>query len=160
MEVQSEEAGQAGVKWQTGVMEAHFATTNHPPRLLFKTLGAPSLPCSHHHTRLKAAMARRARLLLLLAAVAALAVAAAPVHASAGDGGDESGVGGMRRWLDGLNATDTATNRTTTGFISYDALLADNVPCSVPGASYYNCRTGAEANPYERGCSAITQCRD
>ncbi|OIV90867.1 hypothetical protein TanjilG_15600 [Lupinus angustifolius] len=33
------------------------------------------------------------------------------------------------------------------------------VPCSRRGVSYYNCRTGAEANPYNRGCSAITRCR-
>lgn len=45
------------------------------------------------------------------------------------------------------------------GYISYGALRRDNVPCSVRGASYYNCRPGAQANPYTRGCSAITRCR-
>uniref|UniRef100_A0A0E0JIC0 Rapid alkalinization factor 1 n=1 Tax=Oryza punctata TaxID=4537 RepID=A0A0E0JIC0_ORYPU len=35
----------------------------------------------------------------------------------------------------------------------------DTTPCSVRGASYYNCQPGAQANPYSRGCSAITQCR-
>ncbi|OEL20079.1 hypothetical protein BAE44_0018902 [Dichanthelium oligosanthes] len=45
------------------------------------------------------------------------------------------------------------------GYISYGALRRDNVPCSVRGASYYNCRPGAQANPYSRGCSAITRCR-
>ncbi|CAD6239090.1 unnamed protein product [Miscanthus lutarioriparius] len=45
------------------------------------------------------------------------------------------------------------------GYIGYDALRRDNVPCSQRGASYYNCQPGAEANPYSRGCSAITQCR-
>ncbi|CAI0424954.1 unnamed protein product [Linum tenue] len=45
------------------------------------------------------------------------------------------------------------------GFISYDALKRNTVPCSMRGASYYNCQAGAEANPYTRGCSAITRCR-
>uniref|UniRef100_A0A0D9VTX3 Rapid alkalinization factor 1 n=1 Tax=Leersia perrieri TaxID=77586 RepID=A0A0D9VTX3_9ORYZ len=45
-------------------------------------------------------------------------------------------------------------------YISYAALMRNSVPCSLPGASYYNCRPGADANPYTRGCSAITQCRD
>ncbi|CAN6338532.1 unnamed protein product [Urochloa humidicola] len=45
------------------------------------------------------------------------------------------------------------------GYISYGALRRDNVPCSRRGASYYNCRSGAQANPYHRGCSRITRCR-
>ena len=45
------------------------------------------------------------------------------------------------------------------GYISYGALRRDNVPCSVRGSSYYNCRPGAQANPYHRGCSRITRCR-
>jgi hypothetical protein len=44
-------------------------------------------------------------------------------------------------------------------YISYAALMRNSVPCSVPGASYYNCEPGGDANPYSRGCSAITQCR-
>lgn len=47
----------------------------------------------------------------------------------------------------------------TTSYISYGALSSNTVPCSVRGASYYNCQTGAQANPYTRGCSTITQCR-
>ncbi|NP_001384497.1 rapid alkalinization factor 1 precursor [Zea mays] len=58
------------------------------------------------------------------------------------------GGGGKRRVLQGGS-----------GYIGYDALRRDNVPCSQRGASYYNCQPGAEANPYSRGCSAITQCR-
>lgn len=44
-------------------------------------------------------------------------------------------------------------------YISYGALQRNNVPCSRRGQSYYNCRPGAQANPYRRGCSAITRCR-
>ncbi|XP_049388309.1 rapid alkalinization factor-like [Solanum stenotomum] len=44
-------------------------------------------------------------------------------------------------------------------YISYGALSSNRVPCSRRGASYYNCRPGAQANPYQRGCSAITRCR-
>ncbi|KAI8533794.1 hypothetical protein RHMOL_Rhmol10G0036700 [Rhododendron molle] len=58
---------------------------------------------------------------------------------------------------------DSESNRrilaTTDNYISYGALQSNTVPCSVRGASYYNCQTGAQANPYSRGCSAITQCR-
>ncbi|XP_052205877.1 rapid alkalinization factor-like [Diospyros lotus] len=46
-----------------------------------------------------------------------------------------------------------------TRYISYAALQRDSVPCSRRGASYYNCKPGAQANPYTRGCSAITRCR-
>lgn len=44
-------------------------------------------------------------------------------------------------------------------YISYGALQANNVPCSLKGASYYNCQPGGEANPYSRQCSAVTDCR-
>ncbi|CAL4914349.1 unnamed protein product [Urochloa decumbens] len=55
---------------------------------------------------------------------------------------------------------DTAANLLPTAqYISYSTLMRDTVPCSIPGASYYNCQPGAEANPYSRGCSEITQCR-
>ncbi|XP_031280552.1 protein RALF-like 33 [Pistacia vera] len=57
---------------------------------------------------------------------------------------------------------DTEINRrvlATTQYISYGALQRDTVPCSQRGASYYNCQTGAEANPYDRGCTEITRCR-
>ncbi|WCJ43109.1 Rapid alkalinization factor [Euphorbia peplus] len=47
----------------------------------------------------------------------------------------------------------------TTNYISYGALQRNSVPCSRRGASYYNCQPGAQANPYNRGCSAITRCR-
>ncbi|GLU07411.1 hypothetical protein SLE2022_243710 [Rubroshorea leprosula] len=50
--------------------------------------------------------------------------------------------------------------QTTTTYISYGALQRNTVPCSQRGASYYNCQPGAQANPYTRGCSAITQCRN
>ncbi|CAI9768964.1 unnamed protein product [Fraxinus pennsylvanica] len=58
---------------------------------------------------------------------------------------------------------DSESNRrvlaTRRRYISYGALQRNNVPCSRRGASYYNCRPGAQANPYTRGCSAITRCR-
>ncbi|KAF9622026.1 hypothetical protein IFM89_029310 [Coptis chinensis] len=46
-----------------------------------------------------------------------------------------------------------------TRYISYGALNRNRVPCNRRGASYYNCKAGAQANPYSRGCSAITRCR-
>ncbi|KAL0348018.1 UNVERIFIED_CONTAM: Rapid alkalinization factor [Sesamum angustifolium] len=58
---------------------------------------------------------------------------------------------------------DSESNRrilaTARRYISYGALQRNSVPCSRRGASYYNCRPGAQANPYRRGCSAITRCR-
>ncbi|KAK2645979.1 hypothetical protein Ddye_021174 [Dipteronia dyeriana] len=57
---------------------------------------------------------------------------------------------------------DTESNRRILAarrYISYGALRRNSVPCSRRGASYYNCRAGAQANPYTRGCSAITRCR-
>lgn len=57
---------------------------------------------------------------------------------------------------------DTEINRrilATTNYISYGALQRNTVPCSRRGASYYNCKPGAEANPYTRGCTSITRCR-
>ncbi|KAF9681564.1 hypothetical protein SADUNF_Sadunf05G0014800 [Salix dunnii] len=55
---------------------------------------------------------------------------------------------------------DTEINRrilATSKYISYGALQRNNVPCSRRGASYYNCKRGAQANPYSRGCSRITR---
>ncbi|KAF8392598.1 hypothetical protein HHK36_022944 [Tetracentron sinense] len=57
---------------------------------------------------------------------------------------------------------DSEINRrilATRQYISYGALKRNSVPCSRRGASYYNCQPGAQANPYKRGCSAITRCR-
>ena len=115
-------------------------------------------------------MARHAPLLLTIAAVLAVAAASASAYVRTADeeamiiGADDDvfGLGGViggRRRLDDLNGTSADANSTATGYISYLALSRDSVPCSQRGASYYNCRPGAEANPYSRGCSAITQCR-
>jgi hypothetical protein len=37
------------------------------------------------------------------------------------------------------------------GYIGYDALRRDNLPCSERGASYYNCQPGIQANFNARG---------
>ncbi|XP_030502949.2 protein RALF-like 4 [Cannabis sativa] len=42
--------------------------------------------------------------------------------------------------------------------ISYQALKANSVPCGRRGQSYYDCQKRKRANPYRRGCSAITHC--
>ncbi|KAF7036183.1 hypothetical protein CFC21_046921 [Triticum aestivum] len=122
----------------------------------------------------------------LLALAAAAALAPSPASALKGAGG--LGLGGaaaavvMRRGgrtcrgtvgecmeyfgVDGEGESEVAAMagkrrvlQDGSGYIGYDALRRDNVPCSQRGASYYNCQAGAEANPYSRGCSAITQCR-
>ncbi|KAJ7571128.1 hypothetical protein O6H91_01G150100 [Diphasiastrum complanatum] len=47
-------------------------------------------------------------------------------------------------------------------YISYGSLTADRTPCPpMSGRSYYspNCNSASgPVNPYQRGCSAITQC--
>ncbi|VAH75731.1 unnamed protein product [Triticum turgidum subsp. durum] len=126
-----------------------------------------------------------AGLAFLLALTAAAALAPSPASALKGAGG--LGLGGaaavvMRRGgrtcrgtvgecmeyfgVDGEGEGEVAAMagkrrvlQDGSGYIGYDALRRDNVPCSQRGASYYNCQPGAEANPYSRGCSAITQCR-
>ncbi|KAL6964748.1 hypothetical protein U1Q18_052459 [Sarracenia purpurea var. burkii] len=59
----------------------------------------------------------------------------------------------------GLDSEVSRRILATTKYISYAALQRNSVPCSRRGASYYNCRAGAQANPYSRGCNAITRCR-
>ncbi|KAI3786552.1 hypothetical protein L1987_40313 [Smallanthus sonchifolius] len=44
------------------------------------------------------------------------------------------------------------------GYISYDAMQKNNVPCNQRGQSYYNCNSRGQANPYSRGCNVITRC--
>ncbi|KAJ8509705.1 hypothetical protein OPV22_000139 [Ensete ventricosum] len=58
-----------------------------------------------------------------------------------------------------LGAEVTRRMLATSNYVSYDALKRDTTPCSRRGASYYNCRPGAQANPYSRSCSSIAQCR-
>ncbi|CAA0825516.1 Protein RALF-like 33 [Striga hermonthica] len=58
-----------------------------------------------------------------------------------------------------LESESTRRILTSRRYISYGALQRNSVPCSRRGASYYNCRPGAQANPYRRGCSTITRCR-
>ncbi|PON58396.1 Rapid ALkalinization Factor [Parasponia andersonii] len=43
-------------------------------------------------------------------------------------------------------------------FVGYEAMKANSVPCGRRGHSYYNCNKRQRANPYKRGCSAITHC--
>ncbi|XP_022138421.1 protein RALF-like 33 [Momordica charantia] len=69
--------------------------------------------------------------------------------------GDDSGFGTEFEMDSEINRRILATMR----YISYGALKRNSVPCSRRGASYYNCQPGAQANPYNRGCSAITRCR-
>ncbi|GFP85614.1 rapid alkalinization factor [Phtheirospermum japonicum] len=56
---------------------------------------------------------------------------------------------------------DSESNRrvlATKTYISYGALKPGSTPCSHKGASYYNCRLGAQANPYYRSCNRVTRC--
>ncbi|KAJ0801635.1 putative rapid ALkalinization Factor [Helianthus annuus] len=44
------------------------------------------------------------------------------------------------------------------GYISYEAMSKNNVPCNQRGQSYYNCNSRGQANPYNRACNVITRC--
>jgi hypothetical protein len=120
-------------------------------------------------------MAKLALALILLLAVAASASASASIDMDLGFLSAAGGAGVGRRECRGTvaeclaeeeedelgSATAESHRRVLrgSGYISYGALRRDNVPCSRRGASYYNCRPGAQANPYHRGCSRITRCR-
>ncbi|BAB67949.1 hypothetical protein [Oryza sativa Japonica Group] len=105
----------------------------------------------------RAALAAAAVLLLLVVAAAtAQAVEVAPY--CVGEPGEECVAGGGGE--EAVAVAAAARRRLQGGgYISYDAMRRNAVPCSYRGASYYNCRPGGQANPYTRGCSAITQCR-
>ncbi|RDY05128.1 Protein RALF-like 33, partial [Mucuna pruriens] len=76
---------------------------------------------------------------------------------------DAGALGMEMTWMPSMEdefQLDNEINRrilATTKYISYGALQRNTVPCSRRGASYYNCQPGAQANPYSRGCSAITR---
>ncbi|XP_020158705.1 rapid alkalinization factor [Aegilops tauschii subsp. strangulata] len=100
--------------------------------------------------------------LLLLAAAALLLARGAEAGAGEVPLSWELGVEDVADDGYGLTGGDAVARRVLqsgNGYISYGALRRDNVPCSVRGSSYYNCRPGGQANPYSRGCSAITRCR-
>ncbi|CAM0880273.1 unnamed protein product [Alopecurus aequalis] len=109
--------------------------------------------------------------------VATAAVACLPAPASAGelssmmlqsracdgavgecgvDEDEEMGMGGVGA---GEALRRSLVRQPTAKYISYAALRADQIPCNKRGQSYYtNCATMKQANPYTRGCSAITRC--
>ncbi|KAG0540883.1 hypothetical protein BDA96_03G447900 [Sorghum bicolor] len=111
----------------------------------------------------------RAVLAVAVAAAALLLVVAAGAPRAAGQTTTTTTVVDPDSWADrGAACTGTGTVEECGmarrelgygGYISYDAMSRGRVPCSYRGASYYNCRPGAPANPYSRGCSAITRCR-
>ncbi|KAF7007413.1 hypothetical protein CFC21_022358 [Triticum aestivum] len=122
-------------------------------------------------------MARLGVALLALLAAAA-AVASLPSPASAGELASmllsraaacdgvigECGVDEDEEMVTGAGGAGEALRRSlvrksTARYISYAALRADQIPCDKRGASYYiNCGSMQQANPYTRGCSAITHC--
>ncbi|XP_052157039.1 protein RALF-like 33 [Oryza glaberrima] len=59
----------------------------------------------------------------------------------------------------GLLRRALAARKPTNRYVSYSALDANKVPCNKRGQTYYqNCASQQAANPYRRGCSAITRC--
>merc|ERR1712226_840636 len=52
------------------------------------------------------------------------------------------------------------TSYTDAKEVGYGAIGNGNpIPCSKKGASQKNCQAGAPANPWNRGCNKITECR-
>nr|DAD23141.1 TPA_asm: hypothetical protein HUJ06_024604 [Nelumbo nucifera] len=62
-------------------------------------------------------------------------------------------------WLPTRSTYQGSMEECMAGGNDYGALQHNTVPCSRRRASYYNYKPGAQANPYNRGCSAITRCR-
>lgn len=80
-------------------------------------------------------------LVVMAAALATVALSSEhPIYF--GDGGEDA----VRRQLG------------QAGYVSYGALNRNNVPCNQRGQSYYNCRSHQNANPYNRGCTRVTNC--
>ncbi|RLM61703.1 rapid alkalinization factor-like [Panicum miliaceum] len=103
----------------------------------------------------------RSRAALAVVVAAVLLIVAANPQRSAAAHGPGDGVASCTGTV-GECVDDGAVARRElggNGYIGYGAMGAGNVPCSYRGASYYNCRPSGAANPYSRGCSAITQCR-
>ncbi|ESW19018.1 hypothetical protein PHAVU_006G089900 [Phaseolus vulgaris] len=94
-----------------------------------------------------------------------LAICATVLVLSASPTAEAGALGMEMMWMPSMDEEfqlDSEISRrilATTKYISYGALQRNTVPCSRRGASYYNCQPGAQANPYSRGCSAITRCR-
>ncbi|CAO1942934.1 unnamed protein product [Urochloa humidicola] len=88
-----------------------------------------------------------------------LLVAAKPAAHGHGVGGMACSAGTVGECSDDDSAVARRELQGGGGYIGYGAMSAGNVPCSYRGASYYNCRPSGAANPYSRGCSAISQCR-
>ncbi|KAM1229054.1 hypothetical protein ACFX13_008281 [Malus domestica] len=112
-------------------------------------------------------MANSSAIIFSLAFVAALTIS---VDASGGHGASwvpvrprcEGSVAECMDDHDDVFGMDSEISRrilATSQYISYGALQRNTVPCSQRGASYYNCKPGAQSNPYNRGCSAIARCR-
>ena len=111
-----------------------------------------------------------ARLLILVLAICAGISAAT---AFSGTGEEHLGIFLAKRGCNGSTVGDCLAEEdefemsseisrrilATKKYISYGALQRNTVPCSRRGASYYNCKPGAQANPYNRGCSSISRCR-
>ncbi|KAL6839914.1 hypothetical protein ACP4OV_029724 [Aristida adscensionis] len=111
-----------------------------------------------------------AALLVLCAAQTSSSTTAAVVGPDSGGWGEAAGYGAaaactgtVGECVSGAGGEGVAASTRRElgwgGYISYDAMRRGQVPCNIRGASYYNCRPGAPANPYSRGCSAITRCR-
>ncbi|KAG6702217.1 hypothetical protein I3842_07G021700 [Carya illinoinensis] len=77
--------------------------------------------------------------------------------------GQNIGVPGQRRGQAGHGDQQAHSSWQGTSTIGYGALHRDTVPCSRRSngtySSYQICRGHGHANPYGRGCCAITRCR-
>lgn len=100
-------------------------------------------------------------LVCLLLAMAAIAESLPLDYSTIGLGcrpalGECDGLYGGPEMDSEINRRLLAANRR---YISYGAMKRNTIPCSRRGHSYYNCTRSKKANPYKRGCSAITRCK-
>lgn len=101
--------------------------------------------------------------LLLLGLAMMVAAEASHMHAEFGrvllsDGDVDLIVDDNEFLMSSETARRTLAGRGRGRYIGYRALRSNQVPCGRRGRSYYNCQQRGRANPYRRGCTAITHC--
>ncbi|XP_057791172.1 protein RALF-like 19 [Salvia miltiorrhiza] len=108
-------------------------------------------------------MSFQVHLILVAAALAALAtVAHSGEHllyvGKSGSYGMGQGLVADSMEQDMMMDEPSRRHLSSAGYISYGALMRNKIPCDQKGQSYYNCRHHEVANPYNRGCTRVTNC--
>ncbi|KAL6897410.1 hypothetical protein ACP4OV_007106 [Aristida adscensionis] len=88
-------------------------------------------------------------------AVLGLSMVALLLLLSGGVAGQQEDAAGAGSGQDDAGGQDSAAAASSQGAISYEAMKSDETP----GKNKLLSQPAAEANPYWRGCEALTECR-